>query len=502
LLFVFGALLLLAGGAFGLYLLVANNNGDSGKGAASTDRPAPDGPGGRDLALLKDKAKDAPRDPPKDPPRPPPPPPLPPEEQKRVEQAVAAGVAYLKKQMVNQNTGAWNSPDYTIAIATVTGNNQVVGINYTFKVGYNALVALALMECGVPATDPSVKSAIEYVRDNCRTNVQVYDLALAILVLDKVDGPGDKALIQSMAMRLMHAQKRNGGWAYKTPDPLGADEERSLLAALQMTRPRSLNDLSVESSKDGPGRAKDVTPAEVYARATAPLGESVKAMPALLPPFPVDTRHAIDLDWTDNSNTQFALIALWVAGRHDVPTERALALTAQRFRASQKPNGWAYNPESAWSPNTAMTGAGLLGLGVGHGLTLRVHTDGKDPGKVDDPAIQKGMTALAAFIGTPLGPNAPRAKGRNREQLNLYALWTLERVGVLYRAQKIGDKDWYQWGAELLVDNQNDDGSWFNNSYFGATPQVDTAFALLFLKRANLVQDLSDKLEFEIGSSK
>ena len=42
---------------------------------------------------------------------------------------------------------------------------------------------------------------------------------------------------------------------------------------------------------------------------------------------------------TDNSGTQFALIALWVSGRNGVPTERALALTAKRFRDSQNADG-------------------------------------------------------------------------------------------------------------------------------------------------------------------
>ena len=37
----------------------------------------------------------------------------------------------------------------------------------------------------------------------------------------------------------------------------------------------------------------------------------------------------------DNSNSQFAMLALWAARRHDVPVEHALLLAEQRYRTSQ-----------------------------------------------------------------------------------------------------------------------------------------------------------------------
>jgi hypothetical protein len=69
---------------------------------------------------------------------------------------------------------------------------------------------------------------------------------------------------------------------------------------------------------------------------------------------------------------------------------------------------------------------------------------------------------------------------------------------VLYNLRHIEGKDWYHWGAELLVDSQGNDGAWTVNGYPGAVPSTDTSLALLFLKRANLVQDLSKRLEFVI----
>ena len=55
----------------------------------------------------------------------------------------------------------------------------------------------------------------------------------------------------------------------------------------------------------------------------------------------------------------------------------------------------------------------------------------------------------------------------------------------------IGGKDWYGWGSEVLLANQGADGSW-HGEYPAA---VDTCFALLFLKRANLTRDLTSGLK-------
>jgi hypothetical protein len=428
----------------------------------------------------------------------PPPPPLSREEQARVDKAIADGVAYLKKQQ-DSTTGIWPGD-----------NNGVAGQGEHFKLGYNALMALALLECGVEAKDPSVKYAIDFVRENCRSNTEhvTYQSALSILLLDRVGTQQDKRLIRSLALRLIHGQQRDGGWTYTCPESLSDKEEESLTAALELTRPRSLEDVGLKSSKSNtsdPGTKGELVPAEVYAKATAPLAGTLKNIPALLPADKVAAQaNFFGMD-SDNSNTQFALIALWVAGRDGVPTERTLAVCAGRFRTSQEADGrWGYrtHADNGGFSMPAMTGAGLLALGVGHGLAVRVKPDNKDRSQVNDAAIQKGMTYLADKLGTPLGPNANRPKNRDRNLVCLYNLWTIERVGVMYSSTKLGGKDWYQWGAELLVDNQGDDGSWACGNYWGATPRLDTSFALLFLKRANFVQDLSDNVEFVIDSSK
>src|SRR5439155_489549 len=60
-----------------------------------------------------------------------------------------------------------------------------------------------------------------------------------------------------------------------------------------------------------------------------------------------------------------------------------------------------------------------------------------------DPAIEKGLTSLARFIGFPAATMPKKiAMG------NLYFLWSVERVAVLYNLKTVGERDWYTWGAQ------------------------------------------------------
>ncbi|MBI2807285.1 MAG: hypothetical protein HYX68_20065 [Planctomycetes bacterium] len=207
----------------------------------------------------------------------------------------------------------------------------------------------------------------------------------------------------------------------------------------------------------------------------------------------------------DNSNTQFALLALWAARRHDVPADYALAFAYQRFMASQvQDGGWGYGFVAGVPQGShTMTCVGLLGLALGHGVAPEVvKFDAKNPKNsvvkppLQDAAIQRALTCVTRYIGQPhANPN-----GAQIPMENLYFLWSVERVAVLYDLKTMGGKDWYSWGAQILVRNQDADaGDWRDSNYTGANPAVNTCFALLFLRRSNLVQDLTNDLRFYSG---
>jgi hypothetical protein len=174
--------------------------------------------------------------------------------------------------------------------------------------------------------------------------------------------------------------------------------------------------------------------------------------------------------------------------------ERTMRLLVRRFQVSQHPQAgsWDYHFVLGGSDKESpqMTAVGLLGLAVGHGLAAP-NRGAPVRGPVRNAAILKGFTALNRWVGTAQGKwEGPL------EQQNLYYLWSLERVAVLYNLELIGGKDWYRWGAEILVANQTPAGHWENGKYYGSSHVLDTCFALLFLQRVNLVKDLSAKLPF------
>jgi hypothetical protein len=453
---------------------------------------------------------------------------LPREMQQEVNKAIDRGIAFLKKQQLP--TGAWEN-QHTIA--------------------YSALPALTLLECGVPASDPQIQKAAKFVRDNHGkiTYHHTYELSLALLFLDRLGEAQDVKIIRGIALRLVAGQTPDGGWTYNLP-ALTTDEENRLQKFLDQTRPQHLDrfvqfpdgqrvdPLVIQRKLDGfvQGQGPDGKPGPsvIQPGSTRPIdGESPKKPPERkkplteaearklaksLPPKVANAPAVVDAtrkpkgkqvrSWgSDNSNTQFATLALWAASRHGLPLERSLDALAKRFQRTQGDNGtWAYHPvKNAGGGTPAMTGAGLLGLAVGHGLA----TDTK---KTRDAQVEKGFRALAAHVGKPLGADKkmwkPRAGRRGRpvarpvarplSPINMYFLWTLERVGVLYDARTMDGKDWYRWGVELLLAAQREEGAWQEGGYHGATRTLDSCLALLFLKRANLATDLTKKLEFVI----
>src|SRR5262249_22118247 len=98
--------------------------------------------------------------------------------------------------------------------------------------GATALAGLALLECGVPATDDGVRKAAGVVREASVPLTHTYSLALAILFLDRLGDPGDRPLIESIAVRPPAAQSNLGGWTYQCPS-VSADEVRRLRTVLK-----------------------------------------------------------------------------------------------------------------------------------------------------------------------------------------------------------------------------------------------------------------------------
>jgi hypothetical protein len=170
--------------------------------------------------------------------------------------------------------------------------------------------------------------------------------------------------------------------------------------------------------------------------------------------------------------------------------ERTLQLIANRFKTSQDAAGawgYTYKYDGGVGESPPMDCCGLLGLAVGHGIA---HNKGEEEDAIKDPKIVSGFAAVNKFIGAPTGHT------RDVPLQNLYFLWSWERVGVLYDLPTLADKDWFRWGAEGIIGNQAPTGEWIEGGgYPAATPVANTCFALLYLRRSNLVADLTAALK-------
>jgi hypothetical protein len=143
-----------------------------------------------------------------------------------------------------------------------------------------------------------------------------------------------------------------------------------------------------------------------------------------------------------------------------------------------------------------MTCAGLLALAVGHGATLERQATFKSGGTGDAKDAKPAAPSMNLDQLQEDGAvkraktNIENAVRNGHIEHFLYFLWSLERVCMVYGwDEKEKWWDWYGWGSEILLKAQRQDGSW---SYeYGRA--VDTSFALLFLRRANLLGDLTKK---------
>ena len=371
------------------------------------------------------------------------------EKQKRVNKAIEAGLVYLRRTQLPN--GSWTRPP----IASGLNTGMMSG-------GYAALAALTLLECDVPREDPAVQKAARFVRQNALTQTRTYEISLAILFLDRLGQVKDGPLIRSLALRLAAGQSAQGGWRYTCPLLKPAQEEK-VLQILRNWKPE-------ESPKKS---------------TLQPKGKDAKGMPR---------------DNADNSNTQFAILALWTARKHNLPLDFIFAQIEKRFRSTQLDNGWDYTIRKR-SPYGSMTCVGLLGLAVGRGSGPE---DAKTAGLAEkskpvDEGIASGLRALGRYMEDPYDLRGDGLGAKDftlgpKGSLNLYFLWSVERVGVLLNLKTIGGKDWYRWGVDLLLPAQKDDGSWIGRGN-GISPVIDTSMALLFLKRSDLLPDLRETLQ-------
>jgi hypothetical protein len=264
-------------------------------------------------------------------------------DEKQIKESIDRAIRYLKESI-----GQPQTPQGVQGLSA--GGAGFVGPGE----GPMALAGIALIEANVGRDDPTIQGIANQIRAAAIGQNQTYQLSLDIIFLDKLGDPIDTILIQSMAVRLMFAQNNNGGWSYKTPR-LTQGEQQRLRQMLQGA--------AVGNGKNAPGGSSEPD-----------------NRPKLDPVIQDMIKNRSNLEWApgdgatpsdDNSNTQFAVIALWSARKHGMPVEGNLKAIDARFRRSQGADGgWGYVYGGNGTPSYStppMTAAGLIGLAIATG---------------------------------------------------------------------------------------------------------------------------------------
>lgn len=204
----------------------------------------------------------------------------------------------------------------------------------------------------------------------------------------------------------------------------------------------------------------------------------------------------------DNSNAQFALLALHEAERVGVQTsEQTWRLAREHWQRSLNPDGsWGYL--SGRHGTGSMTGAGIASMimaaekldpGDARVVGDRVECCGE---QTPNEPVDRGLHWLAQHFSVNNNPGD--------QQHLLYYLYGMERVGRLTNQRLIGRHDWYREGADVLIRSQarllgsREHGYWSGVGQGENEPIVGTCLALLFLSKGRRPV-LAAKLQFEPG---
>ena len=187
----------------------------------------------------------------------------------------------------------------------------------------------------------------------------------------------------------------------------------------------------------------------------------------------------------DNSNSQYALLALFEASQVGVKVDALTwALARKYWEDAQRisDGAWAYQLDRQSGVSSSMTCAGIssliiVGLKRYEGLETingeNIHDCGKGGANI---RVARGLD----WIATHFSVEANMPKG---SQWKYYYLYGLERAGRLSGLRFFGDKDWYRLGAEHLVHQQKFGGLWIGGDVFEQNPLLATSFSLLFLAK-------------------
>lgn len=337
-----------------------------------------------------------------------------------------------------------------------------------FPTGSTALCAMALLHSGVKSDDPVIAKAFQYMK--AQPFKSVYDVSTVVMAfetkylpLEKMEDvqsfteeeaekavqaaihPEDKAYVEKCAKWLLSHQTKYGTWGY--PEQEEAYDHSNTQYAM----------LALKSA----ARCGVAVPVSVWRKAA--------------------------MHWCDTQRTTGLKAALKLQFHKEEEAGIDVKGTRAEDEYDQGPWGYFTSRETSQffqipAPDAgygSMTCAGLTSLLVAESELVGA----KDLDNVMRKRIDACKKSGLAWIQSNYSVRGNLPSAGFWSVFYYYYLFSIERVGVLYGIHKIDGHDWYLEGSILLVRSQKTDGSWMD---YDEIPVLDTAFALLFLKKATV----------------
>jgi prenyltransferase beta subunit len=191
-------------------------------------------------------------------------------------------------------------------------------------------------------------------------------------------------------------------------------------------------------------------------------------------------------DKGDNSNSQFALLALHEAERVGIRvSDRTWKLAQEYWQRVQNDDGsFGYRPDSRGARGS-MTCAGIASLVIASGRVQEGDAQVRgeqilccQANESDTDRIERALQWLARNFAVTHNPGASGGIWK------YYYLYCLERVGRLTARRFIGDHDWYREGTAVLLASKGAlTNYWQGIGHDESDPRIATSMALLFLAK-------------------
>ncbi|MBI4568096.1 MAG: hypothetical protein HY719_06830 [Planctomycetes bacterium] len=368
----------------------------------------------------------------------------PPVDQKAIDQAITKSADYLLAHVADNPGPGFLKSDPLLLLALTYGGKEKE-----------------------KAVEELIKKVVTYNLNKPGDPYPVYNVALRAMALEKLDARKYQQEIGQSAWWLVNAQTDNGQWDYHGPKTAVPYQLPTLNKRPDnyFGRPLAAVKTFLET--------KRVEPWATFSSGTDEPGKVYR----------------------NTSTMQYGVLGLYAALRSNVivPEETLKRAETVILDSQNVDGGWGYttatDEKNSWGKQNqstdTMTAGNLAALGV-----IQAYLPTKD-----GPRITKALEAGFKYLGQQMYITKER-KRPTPVFLDVplggiyyyYALYSMERAGIICARARFGDDDWYAIGAKALLELQSADGSWGDQVKDGKAPYDDrllsTAFGLLFLKRA------------------